>query len=290
LVRAKFIACSILVVLVATPAWAWFAEGHEIVGIIAADGLTPTARSHAAQILGVHDDLTSVERAMAAASIRPDTEFRTDPSTPPWHFIDICVHDSRQDLAERCPRGNCVTAKIEEYARRLREADYDKWAAKGDLAFLVHFVGDIHQPLHAATDGDRGGTCQMVDVDPPERNLHYAWDDAVVVVLQRNLGTHGASQTARKLEQMYPASADSFTWRPDSAEEIAWETHELAKSEVYGALGIPERPCSHRCAFDTDKSVTLSSAYMLRAGNVAGRQLAKAGHRLASLLNQIWKN
>src|SRR5437588_4867615 len=136
------------------PACAWFAEGHEIVAIIAADDLTPTARSHVAQILGVPAETGSIEKAMATASIRPDTEFREqDRATASWHYIDICLQDSQQDLSARCPNGNCVTAKIDEYARRLKDDDYDKWGAAGDLAFLIHFVGDIHQPLHTMTAG-----------------------------------------------------------------------------------------------------------------------------------------
>jgi hypothetical protein len=126
-------------------AWAWFAQGHEIVAIIAADDMTPTARLHVAQILGVPDDTSSVEKGMAAASIRPDTEFRDeDRASAQWHFIDICLQDHKTDLSARCPEGNCVIAKIDEYERRLREGNYDKWGAKGDLAFPIHLVGDIH--------------------------------------------------------------------------------------------------------------------------------------------------
>jgi nuclease S1 len=105
----------------ANPAWAWFAEGHEIVAVIAADNLTPTARSDVAHILGVPADTGSVEKAMAAASIRPDTEFRgEDRSTAAWHYIDICLQDSKADVSARCPQGNCVTAKIDEYAYGFR--------------------------------------------------------------------------------------------------------------------------------------------------------------------------
>jgi hypothetical protein len=68
--------------------------------IIAADDLTPTARPHVAQILGMPADAGSVETAMAAASIRPDTEFRDeDRSTARWHFIDICLQDKEIDLS-----------------------------------------------------------------------------------------------------------------------------------------------------------------------------------------------
>jgi hypothetical protein len=276
--------------LLSLPAWAWFAEGHEIVAIVAADDLTPTARSHVAQILDVPTDTGSVEKAMAAASIRPDTEFRDeDRSTAQWHFIDICLQDSEANIPARCPEGNCVTAKIDDYSQRLREGYYDKWGAAGDLAFLIHLVGDIHQPLHSTTNSDRGGTCQRANVAPAEKNLHYVWDDAVVIVLEKQLGTVTPQGTARKLEALYPAAGDITNWKSGEAEQIAWESHELAEADVYRVLGIPERPCSlHSCDPSTSTPVNLTSAYMDREGKVGGIQLAKAGHRLAALLNQIW--
>jgi hypothetical protein len=279
----------LLELLLSPSAWAWFAEGHQILAIIAADDLTLTSRSHVAQILEVSTDIASVEKAMAAASIRPDTEFREeDRTTASWHYIDICLQDRESDLPMRCPQENCVTAKIDEYARRLRSGNYDKWGAGGDFAFLVHFVGDIHQPLHAATNADRGGTCQQVNVAPAEENLHYAWDDAVVTVLEKQLGTHDPATTAHKLEKLYPDTSLA-AWKPGESEQIAWESHELAKSDVYRALGIPERECSmHSCDTATSTPVTMSSSYMDREGQVAERQLAKAGERLAALLNQIW--
>jgi hypothetical protein len=252
--------------------------------------LTPTARSHLAQILGASADTNSVEKAMAGAAIRLDTEFREeDKTTRPGHFMDICLQDKETDLPARCPQGNCVTAKIDEYAQRLRDGNYDKWGAAGDLAFLIHFVGDIHQPLHTTTNADRGGTCQQVNVAPAEENLHYAWDDAVVTVLEGQLGTNDPEAIARKLEGLYPAAADLATWKQGESEEIAWESHQVAETDVYRALGIPERPCSlHSCDPATSTPLTLSPAYMDREGQVAGRQLAKVGYRLAALLNQIW--
>jgi hypothetical protein len=153
------------VLLCPISAWGWGNDGHKIVAIIAADNLTQAAQSHVANILGVPADQTAT--AMEAASIRPDSEFREeDASTKPWHFIDICLQERRTDVPGRCPGGNCVTGKIDEYSRRLKEGNYDRWGAAGDLAFLVHFVGDIHQPLHAANDADLGGNCVMVDSEP----------------------------------------------------------------------------------------------------------------------------
>ena len=247
--------------------FAWFDEGHEIIAIIAADNLKPDARAHVAQILRVPADEESVAKAIAAASIRPDNEFRADRQTHPWHYIDICLQDRKEDLPARCPNGACVTAKIEEYARRLKDASYDKWGPAGDLAFLIHFVGDIHQPLHAATNGDRGGTCEKVAVTPQEKNLHFVWDDAVVVELEGQLGTQGPEATAKKLEQIYPEVGTTLIWKTDTADEIAWETHKLAITDVYGALSIPEEPCRpdmNSCAAAPIKTVKVRPEYLRR--------------------------
>jgi hypothetical protein len=115
------------------------------------------------------------------------------------------------------------------------------------------------------------------------------WDDAVVVVLEKQIGTADPEATAHRLETLYPDSGDLATWKPGEAEQIPWESHQLAESDIYRELAIPERPCSlHSCEPATKTPVTLSSAYMDTERQVAGRQLANGGHRLAALLNQIW--
>src|ERR1700674_2873957 len=92
----------LIVLLVPVRAWGWGNDGHKIVAVVAADNLTPAAQSHVASILGVPANHTTI--AMEAASIRPDSEFREeDPSTKPWHFIDICLIDRRIDVPLRCP-------------------------------------------------------------------------------------------------------------------------------------------------------------------------------------------
>jgi hypothetical protein len=236
----------------------------------------------------------SIEGAMAAASVRPDTEFREEHrSTAPWHFIDICLQDQRKDLPARCPGGDCVTAKIDEYARRLKDGHCDKWGGDGDLAFLIHFVGDVHQPLHAATDADRGGNCIAVESHPRARNLHAAWDTAVVYKLEDSVDSGNPGATAQKLEQMYASQKDVDSWKPGGTDDIAWETNQLGRSEVYKALSIPVEPCQPEvdsCAHAPLGPINLDSSYMDKAGTIAGQQLAKAGFRLASLLNSMWPN
>jgi S1/P1 Nuclease len=191
-------------------AWAWGNEGHEIVAIIAADNLTPAAREQVAAILGTSADVEPLAKAMAIASIRADTEFREqDRSTAAWHFIDICLQDSKSDIPARCAGGACVTAKVDEYAKRLKQGNCDKWGGDGDLAFVIHLAADFHQPLHTATDADRGGNCITVESEPHARNLHNAWDTAVVYNLEDTADSGSHEATAHKLEQMYGSGSES---------------------------------------------------------------------------------
>ena len=274
------------------PAWAWGDQGHEIVAIIAADNLSFTAGERAAKILGAPSDVDSLEKAMATASIRPDTEFREeDRSTAPWHFIDICLQDRRSDVPARCPGGACVTAKIDEYARRLKAGDCDKWGGDGDLAFLIHLVGDIHQPLHTATNADLGGNCIVVESRPHARNLHAAWDTAIVETLEDSVDAGIPATTAHKLEQMYAGQKGVDSWKPGETDDIAWESNQIARSQIYEALGIPVEPCQpdvHSCTQAPNGPIDLDGSYMSKAATIAGQQLVKAGFRLASLLNTIW--
>ena len=87
--------------------------------------------------------------------------------------------------------------------------NYDKWVPAGDLAFLIHFVGDIPPALHTATNADRGGICQQVNVAPAEDNLSLRLD-AVVAVLEQQLDTDQPQTTARKL-QLLPGKSDLAT-------------------------------------------------------------------------------
>jgi hypothetical protein len=271
-------------------AWGWGYQGHRIVAVIAADNLTPAAQSHVANILGVPADQRAVASAMETASIQPDdSRFREqNPSTRPWHFINICLRDTRADIRKRCAGGNCVTDKIDEYSKRLKEGNYDRWGAAGDLAFLIHFVGDIHQPLHAANDADEGGNCIKVDSRPRADSLHDAWDNAIVRRLENSIDSGRPETTAHRLEQTYAREKALDVWIPGHTDDIAWESNQIARSDIYTALHIPVEPCESDVLCSNRPQVDLNSAYMDHAELVAGHQLAKAGFRLASLLNGIW--
>jgi|HubBroStandDraft_1064217.scaffolds.fasta_scaffold120408_1 hypothetical protein len=272
-------------------AWGWGSDGHRIVAKIAADNLSPAAQSHVANILSVSTDQRIVANAMEEAAIAPDDpRFREqNPSTKEWHFVDICLQDPQADIARECRQGNCVVAKIDEYAKRLKDRNYDEWGAAGDLAFLIHFVGDIHQPLHAANDADEGGNCIRVESYPRAENLHDAWDRAIVRGLEDRIDSGSPETTARRLEQTYASEKSLDAWIPGHTDNLALESNQIARSDIYATLQIPVEPCeSDNRLCRTQPEVDLNSAYMGKAEVIAGHQLAKAGFRLASLLNTIW--
>jgi hypothetical protein len=155
----------------------------------------------------------------------------------------------------------------------------------------IHLVGDIHQPLHAATDADRGGNCIAVESHPYARNLHAAWDTAVVYALEDSMDSGTPEATAHKLEQLYASQKNADSWKPGQTADIAWESNQVARTQIYQALRIPVEPCepdNNSCANAPGGPLDLDGKYMDKAATIAGGQLAKAGFRLASLLNDIW--
>jgi hypothetical protein len=85
-------------------------------------------------------------------------EYRHDHrETAPWHFIDIPLADSRMDQARECPNGQCVIAQTEHFLSVLRDPSADRAKKTEALRFVIHFFGDIHQPLHDQDNGDKGG-------------------------------------------------------------------------------------------------------------------------------------
>jgi hypothetical protein len=266
--------------------WAWGSQGHQIVAYIAADHLTPAARQHVSQILGVSDDQPSVAKAMARAAVRPDAEFRNSaPETIAWHYIKICRQDTPADEQARCPGGACVTAKIDQFVDDLRFGQEDsKWNSAAQLAFVINFMGEIHQPLHTITNADMGGQCVGVESPEPANALHSLFGERLVSHLEHELDTQGPADTAAALEKRFP---DHITNLPTSR-EIAWESHQLAISEAYEPLGIPLQPCQPTGCIKLKQPVKVTHAYLDREWLVVARQLTTGGYRLAALLNSIW--
>jgi hypothetical protein len=284
---------SVYLLLLPFPAQCWWEEGHQVIARIAVRHLTPAALARVSEILEVDNTPESIANAMAAASVWAD-QVKTDTGTGNWHFLNLTLQDSRSNMAERCPEDDCATARIGLFAAQLKANDPDAdsaWSDQDALRFLIHLVGDLHQPLHAISDADEGGNCELLD-EPVEqaKNLHAVWDGPLVSRM-------GADDTALAAQLDTEIAALSDDQRSDFSSgdqnDWAWESHRLAIGNIYKRLHIPKQDIAFpdTCAQAPDEirelHIQIDEDYLDAMQPIVRDQLKKAGLRLAALLNEI---
>jgi hypothetical protein len=200
------------------------------------------------------------------ASVWADGYRGHHPETGPWHYIDIPLGDSRIDLARECPSGYCVTAKTEQFLAALKDPSADRNAKAQALRFVIHFIGDMHQPLHDEDNGDKGGNTRHVIFDGHPDKLHWVWDTGLLHHVNRNPAAFAAELESRITPQ------DRAEWQKGTIEDWVMEGHRLAQKVAYGDLS-------------NENPAPITAAYEQQADAVIEIQLEKAGVRLAYLLD-----
>lgn len=277
--------------LLALPSFGWWETGHRTVARIAAAHLAPKTRTRVAQILGVHDTPDAVANAMAAASTWAD-ETKEQTRTGEWHYINLALQDSAKDISKRCQEGNCVTARIEIFARQLARREPTGISDRNALRYLIHFVGDVHQPLHTISDADLGGNCEQIHPVHDARTLHALWDGGIIASLHQN-DVHLADNLEGYIDRL--SSGERKSWSKGDAGKWTWESHKLAQQDIYQRLHVPVEPpvfpksCKVAPGEITNFRPYTDSLYINDMKPVVRDQLAKAGLRLARLLNQALK-
>jgi hypothetical protein len=237
----------------------WGYEGHDVIGLIAEHYMTAEALAKTALLL----DGGTVNSVASWAD-----EYRHDhPETGPWHYIDIPLPESKIDMARDCPNGQCVIARVEHFLSVLKDPKADQASKAEALKFVIHFVGDLHQPLHDEDDQDKGGNARHVIFDGKPDNLHWMWDTGLLEHINRS-----PEALAAELESKI-APQDRAEWTKGTIEDWVLEGHRLAQTVAYGDLG-------------NENPAPITPAYEREADPVIELQLEKAGVRLAYLLNQ----
>jgi hypothetical protein len=247
-------------VLLSTPAFAWGPVGHSLVARIAESQLTPAARARVAEILGPG-------RTMASVASWADEVRSTRRETAPWHFVDIPIDQTRFDPARDCPKDDCVVTQIARLRAVLRDPAASAADRREALQFLIHFIGDMHQPLHSSDNQDRGGNTVPIQFHGRRTNLHSLWDSGMLT----RLGSE---------EQIFPALSQEAarrrkSWAKGTVAGWAEESHSVGRKMVYGQLPKPGEGAV----------VTVEARYEATAGPVLRHQLERAGARLAMALN-----
>jgi hypothetical protein len=296
---------------------AWGCEGHRAVALLAEKHLMPHTLEMTKKVLAANPIDPSLSRyckevsadPLVDASTWPDDMRTLRPETAPWHYVDIPLGTMRRDVEKFCdPKDGCVTRAIRDELAVLRSADSNPKDRADALRFLIHFVGDLHQPLHATTNNDAGGNCVPVtffNTAPELRNpqtetyspnLHGVWDTDI---LGKANNGKTVEQVAADLDTTFSKKIAGWLKASPNIDAWAWESYKLAKKNVYGKLPVHiavETPQTVKTCAD-DKHVGarnlklnehLEASYQAMAAPIVREQIAKAGAHLALLLNQLW--
>jgi len=319
-------AMALLITAGSSDARAWGCEGHRAVVFIAERLLPPATlvKARAALLAAPIDPALSrfcdpvPDDPLVDSATWADDYRAVDASTFDWHFIDLprgLGTLTASNTRQFCPHGDCaVDAIVAQFQALTRPTSTA--AVKGSaLRYLLHFIGDLHQPLHATTNGDRGGNCVPIiyyDRAPQQNpngdyspNLHAVWDSNTIRTLMTKRGLADARALARHIADLRPLPAAVAARPPTQAVVTQWAqgAHDLGRMLVYPRLPTPI-------------AIEPASAAMLRSctdnRNVAQRMLAKhevvddryeqasipaivgqlrlAGIRLAATLNAAFPN
>jgi hypothetical protein len=283
--------CLLLTVTAPHQVFAWGDDGHKTVALIAQQCLTPSAKTKVKAMLAADtDNLTQHDMASAAtwADKFRDSNHRKDhyEQTQNWHFVDMEI--SNPDLDAACfgrpalPAGTlasngqpkaCAVDKIKQFETELAAPNVDAEERLMALKFILHFVGDIHQPLHSSDNHDRGGNSVKVTVDGfPHKSkdeLHGFWDTQFVDAIS----TPPSALANSLIAAIKPTQARE--WAAGSVEDWQKEAFDVATSDVYG-----------RPPLSADEVQHLDAKYVTAAEKDVKLQLSRAGVRLAFLLNK----
>jgi hypothetical protein len=269
-----------IALLPVSDAFAFGQEGHSIIAEIANRRLSAQATTAIESALGKGHSLAAV--ASWADDVRD-----ARPTTYNWHFVDLPLASDKYDAIRDCKldpaKGDCVIAELARLKSALRCAPTTEAKAEA-LKFTVHFVGDVHQPLHTVleqrggngfevTSTIKGKTCRPTAGDPNRcvisTNLHQMWDTFLITRFVWNWGSY-----VDRLEEGWLQSTDAVGATQGSVEEWVEQSHKEA-----------------RLAWDAvpaDK--TLNDDYLNEIIPILDRQLGRGGLRLARFLNDAYSS
>ncbi len=284
-----------LILALPLPGFSWGAGGHMLVARIAYTRLNRTAKAQVDKLLKVKinpvevtsKSLDFVNAAHWADDLRPFTEFDF---LKELHFIDHPFTTDSSTLPSNLPGEKNIVSALKDNVNVLKTSTDDKERAQA-LRLVIHFVGDVHQPLHSATrvtqahlQGDRGGNDFSIKLrnangDLRNSNLHSYWDGGI-----GNFPKTGANFAPPSLAAITPVAvritgrfpADTEDWQEGGVtgfEQWSEESEKLAQNTAYKNIRERQVP---------------SAGYNQAAIAVAQRRVAWGGYRLAELLNSIW--
>ena len=272
--RLLIAAASCAGALIPSPAFAWGKTGHRVVAAIADTQLSGLARAHIQEILGYGESLDE-------AANWPD-EMRADPAAfwqktaTPWHYVTLngIIYDHAP------PEGDALEA-----LGRFRATLKDPSASLADkqlaLRFIVHIVGDLHQPLHVGKCCDRGGNDIRVSWFGKATNLHAVWDSQLVDDEQLSF-----TELAARLER-HISNRDLIRWWDINPRDWISESAQY-REQIYAAIPPAKESAGKKRKKGEAMLPDLSYSYVYEFTPLMEQRLKQGGIRLAAYLNDLY--
>lgn len=264
--------------LASSQTWAWGKVGHEIVADLAQRQLNAKAQAEVTRLLAAESDPTLPGVAMWADNLR-SSDADLFKKTSRWHYINfpreaVCEFVPVRD----CPDGNCVVAAINRNFTILSDKNRSDKERTEALKFLVHFIGDVHQPFHAGYGDDRGGNSFQIsyqgkawkplanpkptDYVPAGWNIHSVWDSMIL-----ESKTRDSKKYAGILWKQLPLAYDETKRSDRPAVEWAMQSCRILRDNPYPPTNI------------------IKDDYLDKYRPLQERRLREAGARLAAMIN-----
>lgn len=283
--RRLLLVAALLAVVPANEGWSWGQEGHSIVAEIAQRRLTDAAAGEVDRLLGSELKLRKGARFSLGSIASWADDYRSDngaegQKTYNWHFVDIPydrdAYDAVRDCAANPVKGDCVIKALARLIPELSDCAKKDTERAMALKFVVHFLGDLHQPLHATTRinpdtaaDDQGANLIAVTFFGQKSNLHRVWDSDLILHKVYDWGEY-----VRLLEINWLPGKDIAALQAGDAVSWGEDAHRMAQLIAY------EIPPDH----------ALGQEYYDAAIPVVDQQLALAGLRLARVLNEAFQD
>lgn len=259
LLKTFFVAA---VSLISVSAFCWGLTGHRVVGEIAQQHLSKKAKAELRKLIGKE---TLAWWANWPDFIKSDSNWR---HANPWHYVDLPGHLPKDKFIEELKKlpGKNLYTQIQEMQAQLKNKSLPDEQRRIALRFLIHFIGDLHQPLHVGRDEDQGGNKIVVYWFDKKTNLHSVWDSYFIDDQQ-----YSYTEYAKLLNIADEATVKA--WQSSSLEDWFYESH-VAADSIYDA---------------TPNESKLSYRYNYQFQHLLNEQLLKGGVRLAAVINKAFE-
>ena len=254
-----------VLILVAAALLSWGVTGHRTVGKIAENHLSPQAKAAVRELLG--------DTTLADVSTWPD-EVRSQPAyrhTAPWHYLDLPLGLSFSDFDARVKgmTQENVYSALQQQEQLLGSTGSTRREKIEALKFVVHFVGDLHQPMHVSREEDKGGNTIQLNYDGNGTNLHALWDSKLIE-------HQGLTYEQMASAYDHATAAQIKEWQSDPLMQWLWESYQ-ASTKLYAEV-------------DAMKTRAIDDSYYQAHIAIIQDRIEKAGIRLAGVLNGIFKS